>query len=181
MKLNQKVTVLDACNVLQVELLEKNNVLKDFILENYGDTEYLVFYEDTVYLEYSKMKLIDKETGDIISIIRRDKHISGTETFAIYHSSPNNKAKASYNFHLVPNKNKIIYHGIDVVSGNNEAYIIKTDFIAVKDEIKEKNVVELKVQGKGIEKQAEIGIRNLNHYIENSKIKILSKKRETYC
>ena len=181
MKLNQKITVLEACDALQVELLEKSNILKKFILENYGDTKYLVFYEDTVYLEYSKIKMIDKETKDIISIIRRDKHISGKETFAIYHSSPKNKAKASYNFHLVPNKNEIIYNGIDVFSGNDEAYIIKTDFIAVKDEIKEKNVVEYKVQGKGIEKQAAIGIRNLNHYIEKSRVKILSKKRETYC
>lgn len=179
MKLNQKVTVLEACNALQVELLEKSKVLEKFILENYGDSKYLVFDENTRYLEYSKMKMIDKETGDIISIIRKDKHIDDKETFAIYHSSPKNKAKASYNFHLV--SNKITYHGIDVFSGNDEAYIIKTDFIAVDDEIKEKNVIEYKVQGKGIEKQAEIGIRNLNHYIEKSKVKILSKKRETYC
>lgn len=181
MKLNQKTTVLEACKVLQSNILSKGNLLTDFIDEHYGDTKYLVTYEDTVYLEYSKIKLYDEDTKDKISIIKRNKHKETEEIFAIYHSSPLNNAKASYNFSLNNNGKEIIYHGIDVLTEKETAYIIKTDFIASHTKIKEKNITEFKVQGEEIEQQAKLGISNLNHYIKNTNLKILSKKKEKHC
>lgn len=182
MKILEKITVLEACQILQADLLNKGNLLTNFILENYGDITYSLIYDDIHYLEYSKLRLYDEKTQDRITVVRRgSKAKIGEETLAIYHSSPLNNAKASYNFLSNYKNTKIIYHGMDISTKCDEAYITKTHFVANEDEIIEQYVEQTKILDKNSEEQLKNGINNFNHYVKNNKVKVLSRRNQIFC
>ena len=178
MEIKDKMTVREVILLLNGDILNKTNLIAEFILKNYGDNIYSVIKSDIKFPTCSEIALKDNFLEDIINIIYiGNPNKQGQEAIGIYHSSPKNQATASYQFVSSYDKeHEWSFRFVDVFDANGETYINHEGGQYYNNNIINHNYQSVKVASEDIKKYRQDNIANLICHINENSVKILSKK-----